>query len=310
LLRAGHARAADGEPAPTCPASDAVWATVLRLVPSAAAQLNVARPRVEIVDLGESYRVHVETEGGPLERTYQDPARDCEKRNRFAAEFIVVALLPPQLLVGPVAPEPAPDAPPEPPKVEAPPTPPAVPPPHDSGVRPTRHVRILRVEVSGVAAAGPPVLGAPGILEYGGDLRVRIGPGRVSALLGVGYMPRVEFHAGDFRGAITRAPAIAGVGIRLLQGSLRVDGSAAAAVSLERYEGVSPHAPAESTRMAPGLEVALVASPRPLLGLAPILGLGGAWMPVAQDLTALPEGKVAQTPSFWFGVTVGASLEL
>jgi hypothetical protein len=63
-------------------------------VPSEAAQLIAAKPRVEIVDLGERYRVRVATDKGMLERTYTDPARDCEKRIRFAAEFIVVSLLP------------------------------------------------------------------------------------------------------------------------------------------------------------------------------------------------------------------------
>ncbi len=82
-----------------CPSPEGVWSTIAQLVPNEAAQLNAAKGRVDIVDLGDRYRVHVMTDEGALERTYSDCARDCEQRTRFAAEFIVLALLPPQMLL-------------------------------------------------------------------------------------------------------------------------------------------------------------------------------------------------------------------
>jgi len=106
-------------PRPACPDSEAVWSTVTGLVPSAAARLLAAQPRVEIVDLGERYRVRVTTEEGVLERTYVDPERDCEKRRRFVAEFIVLSLLPPELAMEPSA-TPVPSSAPAPSTVPAP----------------------------------------------------------------------------------------------------------------------------------------------------------------------------------------------
>jgi hypothetical protein len=70
FLTAVRARAGDSDhpggaaPRPGCPDSEAVWSTVTALVPSAAARLLAAQPHVEIVDLGERYRVRVTTDGG------------------------------------------------------------------------------------------------------------------------------------------------------------------------------------------------------------------------------------------------------
>ena len=55
-------------------------------------------------------------------RVYRDVARDCEQRARFAAVFVVLTLMPPELLIEtpkllaaePPSPEPAPPEPPPP----------------------------------------------------------------------------------------------------------------------------------------------------------------------------------------------------
>src|SRR5450755_4213968 len=64
--------AADSDQAPPatsrCPGVEAVWSTVVKLVPGAASQLLAARPGVDVVDFGERYRVRVTTDGGVLER--------------------------------------------------------------------------------------------------------------------------------------------------------------------------------------------------------------------------------------------------
>jgi hypothetical protein len=316
-------------PAPSrCPEVEAVWSTVVKLVPGAASELLAARPRVEVVDLGERYRVRVTTDRGVLERIYSDPARACDKRVRFAAEFIVLALLPPQLSeptngapstpAGPPA-EPAQTAstPSSPPSVPTPPppeSPPSPPRPPSDGWRKTAgqaaRAPVIRIDLAGVAQASLPVLGAPGLLMWGGDLRVRIGGGRLAPLVGVGYLPSAGFDAGDFRGAILRVPVVAGLWTRLLDRSFRLDASAAATAALERYEGVSPHSPSDATRLAPGVELGVTASLDALAGLAPIVRLTFAWVPVTGELVAAPQGHVAATPSLWFGVALGMSLEL
>lgn len=129
-------------------------------------------------------------------------------------------------------------------------------------------------------------------------------------MVGVAYLPTVDFGAGDFRGAVTRVPAIVGAGVRILDGGLRLRGSLAATATFERYEGISPHLPSDATRLAPGLEIGLTASPRALAGVAPVLSLLCAWLPLTQELVAAPQGNVALTPSIWFGAALGMSLEL
>jgi hypothetical protein len=170
--------------------------------------------------------------------------------------------------------------------------------------------RGIRLEMAGVAQASPPVLGAPGVLAWGGDLRARFGAGRFGAVLGVGYLPKVGFDAGDFRGAVTRVPAVAGIDLRMLEGSFRLDGSVAATAAFEHYEGVSPHAPADASRLAPGMEAGVTASLRAMAGLAPVLRLSCAWMPFTEELVSVPQGNVARTPSLWIGAGLGMSLEL
>jgi hypothetical protein len=325
----GPLLAADSDQAPAaparCPEVEAVWSTVVKLVPGAASQLLAARPRVDVVDLGERYRVRVTTDRGVLERVYSDSARACGKRVRFAAEFIVLALLPPQLSEAAQGAASAPAGPPVEPAATAStpsslpsvPTPPAYQPPPAPPSNATQKRKgqiprapIIRLDLAGVAQASFPVLGAPGVLMWGGDLRVRIGVGRLGALAGVGYLPGVGFNAGEFRGAILRIPAVAGLWTRLLDGSFRLDASAAVTAALERYEGVSPHSPSDATRLAPGVELGLTAYSAALAGVAPILRVTFAWIPLTEELTAVPQGDVAATPALWLGVALGMSLEL
>ena len=317
--------AADSGQAPPatskCPEAEAVWSTVVKLVPGAAAQLLAARPRVDVVDLGERYLVRVTTDGGVLERLHSDPARECAKRVRFAAEFIVLALLPPQLSEPPEGPtSAAAGSPVEPAETASAPStpsalPPAPPPPLPSDGRretqvETARVPVIHLDLAGVAQASFPVLGAPGVFMWGGDLRVRIGTGRLGALGGVGYLPRVGFGAGDFRGAILRVPAVAGLWTRLLDRSFRLDASAAVTAAFERYEGVSLHSPSDATRLAPGVELGVTASSGAIAGLAAILRLTLAWIPLTEELAAVPQGDIAATPSLWLGVALGVSLDL
>jgi len=192
---------------------------------------------------------------------------------------------------------------------------PAPPPPLSSDEKRRREGQaarapVIRLDVAGVAEASFPVLGAPGVLMWGGDLRVRIGVGRLGALGGIGYLPRAGFDAGDFRAAILRVPAAAGLWTRLLDRSFRLDASAAVTAALERYEGVSPHSPSDATRWAPGVELGLTASSGGIAGLAPILRLTFAWTLLTEELAGVPQGDVAVTPSLWVGIALGMSLEL
>ncbi len=352
LFSTRGALAADADvtvgPGPTseCPSSDAVWSTVIKLVPSEADRLLAAKPRVEILDLGERYRVRVATDGGTLERVYADPARECEKRTRFAAEFVVVSLLPPQLDIppdatsaasrlrrGPGVPagdskgpsNTAPDAArpaasaPSPAATQTPPPPPLVPlvevkpagpptPGPDRSASPSRPSR-LRLELAAIGDGSPP-LASPGLLMWGGELRARIGARALAAVASIGYLPRVGFGVGDFTGSLTRVSAMAGARARVVKRYLNIDADLALAAAYESYEGVSPHIPSDATRVSPGLEVGLIAAPHPRFGLAPIAGVRCAWFPFTQELATAPQGNLGNTPSLWIGAELGVSLEL
>jgi hypothetical protein len=335
------ARAADPEtasPGPACPDSEAVWATVVLLVPSEAERLLAAKPRVEIVDAGDRYRVRVATDTGTLERTYDDPTRDCEKRKRFAAEFVVVSLLPPQLGVSPDATTsassqlhggwpaaaatidlpgvPSGSTPAPPPATPSPATtaPVVKPPPPERTSESTKdsgstRPPFLRIELSAIGEASPSV-GAPASLAWGGDLRARLGRGAWSAVAGIGYLPNASFNVGDFSGNVNRVPAVAGVRAEVEKRYLHVDLDLALSAAFERYEGVSPHIPSAATRVTPGLELGVVASPHALFGLAPIAGVRAAWFPLTQELAAAPQGNLGSTPYLWIGAELGVSLEL
>jgi hypothetical protein len=106
--------------APMCPDGESVWATVSKLVPEAAPRLLSAKPNIRIDDFGDHYRVRVRTAAETIERDYTDSARDCGRRARFAAEFIVLALLPPHMAEGATpSPATAPSAEPAPPPPSA-----------------------------------------------------------------------------------------------------------------------------------------------------------------------------------------------
>jgi hypothetical protein len=289
---------------------------IAQLVPSAAAQLVAAKGRVDIVDLGDRYRVHVVTNEGGLERTYNDRSRDCDQRMRFAAEFIVLALLPPQMLLA--NPAPSPDAgtpPPTEPSSLAGSAPSAETlPPVSSPVRPPPKARaagsVVRIEATAVGEVSAPVLNAPNVVMWGGELRVRVGSGAIAGVAGIGYLPRVEFAEGQFQASLSRVPAMAGIRVRSEILELDISGDLGVTAVVERYEGLSPHVPADATILAPGLEVGATLSSRPWAGLSALARVRASWLPFAQELVALPAGVLGKTPTFWIGAAVGVSLEL
>jgi len=287
---------------------------------------------VEIADLGERYRVRVTTESGVLERTYGDPERDCDKRRRFVAEFIVLSVLPPELAIEP-GPTPVPPAPsgatvppvasppasassPAPSTPRVPPSPPPVLPPLPSALpraSPSSTApagpSFARLELSLLGEASPAVVRSPGMVAWGADLRVRLGSGWLAGIAGVSYWPAADYVVSGVRGDVTRVPALAGLRLRARRRYFELAGDAGVAVAFERYAGESPHDPSDATRLAPGLEVGVLVSSPTLAGFAPFVGLRVDWFPLVQELAAAPQGNLGNTPSLWFGAAVGLSWE-
>ena len=52
---------------------------------------------VLLIDAGESYEIEINRGGETFRKTYADPARECSKRVRFAAVYVVMTLMPPEL---------------------------------------------------------------------------------------------------------------------------------------------------------------------------------------------------------------------
>lgn len=319
---------ASSTPVSTCPDPDTVWGLVIRMVPNAAAEFLSSRPRVSVDDLGEEYHVRIALGRATLERTYSDPTRDCGKRARFAAEFVVIALSPPSLTPEEVIPSAAPPVAvgPLPPVSNTegvhPPTPAKTPPPSPSARRPvpapnvasTTVVKLTapawRFELTATMDAAPSVLRAPDVLSWGANIRVGVGRGPIAGVIGIGYSPSAAFTVGDFRGALSRFPAFLGARARFPRGWLELDGDLGGSVAVERYEGVSPISPNNATRVAVGFEAGIVASVRWVARFAPLVGLRCILYPVGRELATAPEGIIGKTPSIWIGTELGISFEL
>ena len=300
--------AAAPDHAATCPDPDVVWALVATIVPDGAEQLRAARRRVEIIDGGDQYVVRVGTGAETLERAYVDPARDCERRAQFAAEFIVLALMPPQLGTVERPPSVQPGEPPPPPGVT------------NGAVvsRPAQREAPARfeaepmvwIEPSLTGMASPSVLGAPSVFAWGIDLRGCVGSGALAGLVGIGFTPSTDFSLGDLRATITRVPAFAGLRLRSPVGRFLVSGDFGLVLAWERYAGTSPRTPLAATRWTPGFAADLVVSIRPSSRWAPFARLGAEVLPFADALGTTPEGVLGKTPSLWLGGALGLAVAM
>ncbi|MDP9036907.1 MAG: hypothetical protein M3O50_19080, partial [Myxococcota bacterium] len=285
---------------PACPAAELVWATVIEMVPRAAPELLAAKPRVSVLDLDEQYRVRITTDRGTVERTNTDPARDCEKRARFVAEFIVLTLLPPQL-----GPREAPAPEPVPPPATSPPPPPARTPPAAA----PRASHIIRIEIGAAVQGAPKVLSAPSLFSPGAEARVRIGSGRFAVVAGAGVYPSTTFEAGGVRGSMIRVPSVIGLRTGLVRGTLELAADLTLSAAFEAYTGVSVKIPRDSARVAPGVEAAVIASVHAWSRLAVFVGARCAVFPLTREIGATPQGVIGNAPTLWLGGTVGLAID-
>ncbi len=155
-----------------------------------------------------------------------------------------------------------------------------------------------------------PVLDAAPITMWGGEVRVRVGSGAIAGVAAIGYMPTTEFVEGGVRASVSRVPAVLGIRLRSEIRAVDVSGDVGVTTVVERYEGLSPHVPADATLLMPGLEVGASVSPRTPAGVSALASVRVSWLPAAQDLVAVPTGVLGKTPTFWMGAAVGISLDL
>jgi len=300
-----------GPPAPFvfgnagCPDPKTVQQAVLGLIPPERHALLEHGVRVELEDLGESYRVTVWREGALVKKGYADPARDCDGRARFAAVFTVLTLMPPELGAEPPAqPEPKPETVPapaaKPPKVEA-----EEEPTHTPPLPP-----FVQLELSALYAHAPPILEAPSLQSFGGELRLGLGRGELSGTLSVAYTPRAQFDLDGVQGDVTRLPFSVGARLRTDFDSWSLAADLGLLLVAQRVRATNLLLEHSRGSAEVGVRVGVQIARKVGSHFAPFVGAFVWFTPTPSDLSALPQGVIGNLPYVWLGGAAGVSFGL
>jgi hypothetical protein len=282
-----------------CPHEPAIDAAIAGLIPRGVAALPETA-RVAVVDLGETYRVEVKGDSAARTRLFRDPARDCEQRARFAAVFIVLTLLPPELAAPPQPKPPAAPPPPPPPPAPAPPA--AAPPPAP---------RRWRVEATAILDGAPAVAAGASLLATGGEVRAVRMLGPIALALGVGLEPGASFSIGGLDVRETRVPLDVSLRLQRALGRVELGGELGIAAAPFHAEGLGTAMPASGTRLDLGVRAGATARfGRPSTRLAPFVGLHLVLFPYPYEIAANPAGGLGTTPALWLGARAGLSFAL
>ena len=284
----------------TCPNAEAIWAAVASIVPANDLDRFAAAAKVEVSDLGDTYRVSVNAKGIDRLRVYRDLGHDCDHRARFAAVFVVLTLMPPDVLLDAV---PAPPPPPPPPvdgeliRKARPPAP--APPPR------------TRIEVSGLVDVAPPLFSAPRAFAFGGQVRVAVRAKRLALTAAVGFETIApSLQIGTLTVSEYRLPFDVGLRLPLLtrsSGALIADLGVGAA--LFRARGTDTADPQAGTRLDLGARAGVAVQ----LGGArarwqEIAGIHVDAFPKPYQVTLIPQGTIGRTPALWIGATLGLAV--
>jgi hypothetical protein len=287
-----------------CPDPKTVQQAVLTLIPVERHALLARGVRVELEDLGESYRVTVWKDGTSVKKSYSDPARDCDGRARFAAVFTVLTLMPPELGVESVVkpePEPAPKAPPAHEPTAAKPA---------SAPRPAPRPPLAHLELSALYSYAPPILEAPSIHSFGAELRVAIGRGALRGTAAVAYTPPAKLELDGMQAELSRIPLSVGARLGTDFDSWSLSADLGLLLVAERVRATNlltsaAHGSA-SFGVRAGAQLARQFGPH----FAPFVGAFACFMPSPSELSALPQGVIGNLPYLWLGGAAGVSFGL
>ncbi|HYP99511.1 MAG TPA: hypothetical protein VER96_12645 [Polyangiaceae bacterium] len=288
-----------------CPDPKTVQQAVLNLIPPERHSLLTRGVRVELEDLGDSYRVTVWKDGASVKKSYSDPARECDGRARFAAVFTVLTLMPPELGAEPVVePEPKPEPPKPPPPVEAKrEAPPAkVPEP--------QLPPLLHIELSALYANAPGILEAPNMHSFGGELRLAIGRGVLAGTISTAYMSRAKFELDGVHGELSRIPLSLGARLRADFDSWSLAGDLGLSLAVERVHATNLHIASTQSAANFGLNANLHIARQFGPHFAPFVGAFVWFTPAPSEMSALPQGAIGNLPYFWLGGAAGVSFGL
>jgi hypothetical protein len=315
-----------------CPGVEAVGGAIETLIPGHALTSSDGPARIDVQDQGDSYRVIVTAASGAHERVYRDVARDCGQRARFAAVFIVLTLMPPELLLEPAktspvgAAVPATGPPPSvlgeaakrtvvgPSEVPTVPTVPAPPPPATIVLEERKTAQpaapatplVVRIDLSAVSEWGPDIQSAPSTWGWGGALRTAVGKRSVAAVVGVAWLPREDFSIDGVRGREGRVPLDASLRLGQGRGRSQLTGELGLVGQLLFVEGLNTASPRHETRLDLGPRLAgawRLGAGR----FAPVLGLHAVWFPRPFTLETTPLGSLGKTASLELGLSLGVA---
>jgi len=279
-----------------CPTSEAIAQTVDNLIPHPPEDALRRTADVGVTDSGETYKVRLMVEGKAHARVYRDLGRDCAQRARVVAVFIVLTLMPPELLVE-VPPEPPPPSSPPPPVVAQPPPPPPAPPWR------------LALAVAGVVDLAPAVLDAPSTVSPGAELRASIARRRFATELGLGLQPHADFSLAGLNARQRRVPFDVSVAVRQPLRAVQLGAAVGVAGAVFDVEAQNLPITSGGTRVDLGGRAAVEIRFASATGrFAAFAGAHGLFFPKRYELTTTPSGVVGHTPALWFGANLGAAL--
>jgi hypothetical protein len=314
-----------------CPAGAEVEQEIVGLAPTL--RQSRVEVRIQISDTGAEYTVDVIDPKLRAQKSFFDPARDCKRRARFVAVFVVLTLMPPgfDMPSTDVAPEAPPTQSPDKPSTpevspgtlspstqvpEKPPSPSvgrqrvqsssAVDDGRASGTPQPRLKSTVRVEGALVLQWTPAVFQSLEMTSIGGEARGLFGRGRLAALVSIGYIKRSTFSAEGIHGSMRRMPAVVGAQWRTRLSRIEFETELGAVAMFERVRGNGfVHSEQNSTVQFGARLGAVVSSAQGRL--VPYFGAYVSAFPLRQELLAAPQGVVGKTPTLDLSITLGGS---
>jgi hypothetical protein len=278
-----------------CPGAGGVARTIEDLIPKHVAEVVRRDPKISVADMGGTYRVSVLADGVSHVRVYRDVGRDCAQRSRVAAVFIVLTLMPPEVLMESPPAATAPPTPPLPPIVIAPPAPAAQPPSLQ-----------LSLALAGVVDVAPAVLDAPSSSSWGGELRLALRRRNVAGEVGVGVQPRADLAFGALGARQRRVPLDVSLAFQRPLRAVELGAALGVAATVFHVEGVDLATTRGGTRVDLGVRVGVGIRFGTTPGrLAAFAGLHALYFPRPYELATRPGDVVGRTPSLWVGANAG-----
>lgn len=318
-----------------CPDPMAVQTEVFRLSSSERRAQELPGASVVVVDVGESYRVEITKAGERFDKTYSDPARECDKRVRFAAIFVVMTLMPPELRtdgehaaaadregdVGEAAAEEQDSTEPagasrQPHAAPAPPVPVERSqgsvgatgdisadvghgaPGESSGVR-------VDVELMGALHQSLSDTDSPRIASIGLEALLAVGGETLAWFGAVGGTPKVRFEVGDVHAELSEVSFRSGVRQQWESGAWRVASDVGAVASRRSILALGAETNTPRVAWEVGLGAGLGGARR-LGGMAAgLFSLRASYYPKPSELSVVPRGRLSQMPSWWLAALLG-----